>query len=117
MVEPRVIARLIRMLTRHLRCDTQLVVLVSCQTGAPSFIKVDDPHFRRDLDREIGRGFRALGLIALDRSGGRVDEKHFGFPWLQDDPGGEDMFERICRQRSDLPIDPKGTPVAPSHSL
>ncbi|MEJ2079876.1 MAG: hypothetical protein P8Z74_18050 [Acidobacteriota bacterium] len=67
MVEPRVIARLIRMLTRHLRCDTQLVVLVSCQTGAPSFIKVDDPHFRRDLDREIGRGFRA-------RRGGHVRE-------------------------------------------
>lgn len=88
------------MLARHVRYDTQLVVMASSETGETSLIAVDDPRFRQQLEQDLRRGLRALGLVAFDRDGKRRGEGRYRFPWLQSDPDGEDAFERICGQRT-----------------
>ncbi|MFZ0429041.1 MAG: hypothetical protein WAO20_13060 [Acidobacteriota bacterium] len=96
MVEVRVIARTIRMLARHIRFDTQLVVLVCRETGEVSIVPVGgNRNFRQELEEHLCHGLCALGLIAFDRQG--QEQRHFCFPWVQDDPDGQALFEKICR--------------------
>ena len=84
------------MLARHVRSETQIVVLASGETGAASLISVrGNRNLRQDLERDLCRGLRALGLIAFDRQG--LVQRYFYFPWLQDDPDGQAMFEEIYR--------------------
>ncbi len=99
-------ARMIRLLSRHVRYDTQLVVLASRKTGAASFIAVDDPQLCQRLEDHLCHGLQALGLLAFDREGNRLDEKHFSFPWLQNDPETLELFERICRRQGNGSLGP-----------